>query len=100
MKKTLVCPKCEGRVLWRIESMRLPANDQQTLKAAISGAPAKLPIHVRSAWSGFASQGGFEVFICKACGFTEWYAHGLEELSPDEKNGVQLIDNRPKPERL
>jgi predicted nucleic-acid-binding Zn-ribbon protein len=99
MKKTHVCPKCEGRVLWRIDSIRLPSNDH-TMRAALSGDPAKLAIHVRWGWSGYVSQGGFEVFICKACGFAEWYAHGLEELTPDEKNGVQLIDNRPKPERL
>jgi predicted nucleic-acid-binding Zn-ribbon protein len=100
MKKTLVCPKCEGRVLWRIESMRIPTYDQQSMKAAFSGAPAPLALTVRSGWSGHQTAGGFETFICKACGYTEWYAHGLEELVADEKNGVQLIDNRPRQERL
>ena len=30
--------------------------------------------------------------ICKRCGFTEWYAHGLDDMKPDEPNGVFLLD--------
>ena len=97
MKKTLVCPKCEGRQIWRIDEMKLPQQDASSMRAAWSGAPIKVPITVHRRWSGtFDLNGGFEAFICKACGYTEWYAHGLDELQPDEKNGVQLIDNTPR----
>ncbi len=99
MKKTLVCPKCDGRVLWRIDPVRLPVQDSTSFRNSLSMTPLALPATARASWSGFQKTGQFEAFICQACGFTEWYAYGLEELEPDEKHGVQLIDNRP-PEGL
>jgi hypothetical protein len=39
--------------------------------------------------------GSFETFICRACGFTEWYAHGFEHLRADADEGIQVIDARP-----
>jgi predicted nucleic-acid-binding Zn-ribbon protein len=87
MKKALQCPKCEGRVLWRIEKVR-EHGDQNSLKP--------LPAGVERRWWGSAALGGFETFICAGCGYTEWYAYGLETLKPDEKLGIQRIDNRPE----
>ncbi len=95
MKKTLACPKCEGRLLLRIESLKLPTADTQSIAAAMSARPASLPVTVRAKWSGMVTQGAFEAFICKACGYSELYAHGFEEIEADEKHGVQIIDNRP-----
>jgi predicted nucleic-acid-binding Zn-ribbon protein len=87
MKKSLMCPKCEGRQIWRID----------TVKVRTAPSPTNLPLVVRSTWRGLESSGGFEAFICNGCGYTEWYAHGLDELKHDPQEGVQLIDNRPTP---
>ncbi len=96
MKKTLECPKCGGRVLWRVDTIKVPQLDVSTLKAAFTTQPAALPIQVTTGWRGLQCVGGFEAFVCDGCGFTEWYAHGLAELKPDDKAGIQRIDNRPK----
>lgn len=99
MKKTLVCPKCDGRVIVHLESLKLPTADTQSFGAQMASRPAPLPVTVRTSWSGMRTHGGFETFICKACGYTELYAHGVDELVADEKNGVRIIDTRP-PESL
>ena len=82
MKKTLTCPKCEGRKLIHVERMKLPV----TVDAdGFLTRAASLP-----------TIGGFETFICHSCGYTEWYADAAETIEPDEKLGIQLIDNTPK----
>ena len=79
----------------RIETLRLPAPDTQSIVAAATGRPVSFPVVVRPKWTGMATEGGFEAFICKSCGYSELYAHGFEKIEPDDKLGVQLIDNRP-----
>jgi predicted nucleic-acid-binding Zn-ribbon protein len=96
MKKTLICPKCEGRVLWRIDTLKLPVQDQSSFRNALSVSPVPLPVQVDAKWSGFATTGGFEAFICKGCGYTELYAYGIDDLLPDDNLGIQLIDNQPR----
>ena len=96
MKKTLECPKCSGRELWRVDTVKVPAIDQSSIKAAFTSQPAPLPLQVKLGWRGMSTVGGFEAFICAACGFTEWYAHGLGELQADEKAGIQHIDSTPR----
>jgi hypothetical protein len=39
----------------------------------------------------YNGQGYFETYICKSCGFTEWYAHAIEELKEDPQNGIRLL---------
>jgi len=92
MKKTLTCPKCDDRVILHIERMRLPV-----AQPGLHPVGHELPLAVRfSPFSGAKCLGGFETFICRACGYTEWYADGTDTIEPDEKLGIRLIDNRPK----
>jgi predicted nucleic-acid-binding Zn-ribbon protein len=89
MRKTLQCPKCEGRKLWRIEEMRERGPSHAHTE------PLGLDL-VQKRWvGGMTSRGTFETFICAGCGYTEWYAHGLEKLEADEKRGVHFIDTEP-----
>jgi predicted nucleic-acid-binding Zn-ribbon protein len=39
-------------------------------------------------------RGWFETFICKGCGYTEWYARELDEIEPDAAKGIHLLDAR------
>jgi hypothetical protein len=45
---------------------------------------------------GFKPIGGFETFICRGCGYTEWYADNAAAIEPDEKLGIRLLDTEPK----
>ena len=77
LKRSLVCPHCEGRKIWRIERLLLQKGTIPVL------GPSSASI-------------AFEVYICKACGMTEWYADGLSALQPDPAAGIQLLDNDPE----
>lgn len=85
MRKTLICPKCEGRKLWHIE------NVQELTEMGPK------PIRVAFNQTLFRAKplGFFEAFICAGCGYTEWYAHGIEEMRPSAKDGIHFIDNEP-----
>jgi hypothetical protein len=72
--------------------MRTLARHHGTLKN--EGAP--MAVAVEAKWTGLDGHGAFEAFICGACGFTEWYAIGLDELKADPNAGVYFIDNEPK----
>jgi predicted nucleic-acid-binding Zn-ribbon protein len=92
MKKSLTCPKCDGRKILHVETMKLPL-----ARPGVSGELLPIAIAVQvSAWSGAKVNGAFETFICRACGYTEWYALAAEALVADEAAGVRLIDNEPK----
>ena len=39
------------------------------------------------------ARGKFETLICKACGYTEWYAKQIGHLKNDPVNGIHLIVN-------
>jgi hypothetical protein len=85
LKKNLICPNCEGREIWRIERMEERGTG-----------PKPQPMGVvleRTFFSGPEAKGAFETLICKACGYTEWYAKGIGFLRNDPVNGVHLIVN-------
>ena len=91
MRKTLQCPKCDGRKLWRVEHAATPG-----LQAGGRGpSPVGIAV-VGSVWRGFKALGGYETFTCAACGYTEWYAHGVESLEENAKEGVHFIDTEPE----
>ena len=93
MRKSGKCPKCEGHVFWRIERVQ-QIGDQ--------GVIANLPVgYVRH--SGFLADsregvGSFEVYVCKACGFSELYAVNVGKLTNDPQCGVSTVDRTPKGE--
>ena len=73
MRKTLECPKCEGRKIWHLE-------DVEGLTQVAQG------------W------GKYEQFICDSCGYVELYAKELDRIRDNPAYGVHLIDNEPKSE--
>jgi predicted nucleic-acid-binding Zn-ribbon protein len=89
MRKNLVCPKCDGRKFWSIGTMH---------ERGDNNAVAPFNVTVESRWAGLdvRAAGTFETFICAGCGYTEWYARGLDQLKEDPKNGIYFIDTEPK----
>jgi predicted nucleic-acid-binding Zn-ribbon protein len=88
MKKTLTCPKCDGRKIWRIDQLK-----EQTYGNMRRVDP--LHVSLKVGFWGAKGTGSFAVFVCAGCGYSEFYATGIESLQSDPKNGVYFIDNEP-----
>ncbi len=78
MKKTLQCPKCESRRLWRVERVSTPHGTQLALEYERGGT---------------VGRGALELFACDKCGYAELYAQTANLV---EGEGVRLIDDEPK----
>ena len=87
MKKTLQCPKCDGRKIWHIE--KLFERDQNWKKVA------PLALALTAGWGKPRAQGTIEMFACATCGYAELYAD-TSDLAPNPELGVHLIDDEPE----
>jgi hypothetical protein len=96
MRDTLHCKACASRKLWRVHPVLLPQFDSPN-------ANYPMPAICRSSSGtieydlGKREQAGtFEIWICSACGLTEWYATNvndtLQYLSRAHGSGVSLVD--------
>ena len=85
LKRDQICPACSGALIIRITTV-------QEHGGMIFPSPLRVAFLGPLDTHGI---GSFETFICKACGFTEWYAHGFEHLKADAEEGIQIIDARP-----
>jgi DNA-directed RNA polymerase subunit RPC12/RpoP len=83
IKRNLQCPNCDGRVFLHFRETR---GDPE------SGGQLSRVDAQWSLWWEPSGSGSFETFVCKACGFTEWYAHGLSLVRPDPERGISVID--------
>jgi predicted nucleic-acid-binding Zn-ribbon protein len=90
MKKSLQCPKCDSRKLWRIEKL-LERGDRGWDG---NGVPPLALALVRT-WGTYKAQGTIEMFACAKCGFAELYAD-TTDLASNPELGVHLIDNEPE----
>ena len=88
LKRDLACPHCEGRLVWHIAEMH-ERGEAAPFEKPIAPLNVVLQQKFFKLYNGV---GTFETYICKTCGFTEWYAHGLEDLKADEAHGVRLLD--------
>jgi len=91
VKRTHICPKCDGRRIWVVESFRIPSETAQ-------GAVLNVVPHQEETSGGFFAiarvkpVGRFDVFVCDGCGFSELYAAGIDDLRADTKTGVRLLE--------
>jgi predicted nucleic-acid-binding Zn-ribbon protein len=90
LKRDLACPHCECREVWHIEKMH-ERGEAAPFEKPI--APLNVVLQQRF-FKLYNGTGTFETYICKQCGFTEWYAQGLDELSPDPQQGVRLLEGK------
>jgi predicted nucleic-acid-binding Zn-ribbon protein len=75
------CDRCRGSERVRVETIR-----------EAGALPRPLPV-VLDAWLWFLSRehGRFSIEICRRCGYTEWFARGLEGLKEDLARGIRLV---------
>jgi predicted nucleic-acid-binding Zn-ribbon protein len=88
LKRDLRCPHCEGRLIWHVAQMH-ERGEAGAFEKPIQ--PLNVVLHEKF-FKLYNGVGYFETYICKRCGFTEWYAHGLDELEVDSSKGVALLD--------
>ena len=95
MRKTHTCPKCQGKRLWRIEKVNHDntyaggAHLRVAYERAIGAAKTGLGATGRPS---VKSVGHFDLFVCRGCGYSEWYARDLEGLAHNPAAGVFEID--------
>lgn len=96
MRNSLQCPKCQHRKIWHIEEVRHDnPNDSGGTPFRVVFAKRVGPIE-----TGFFSDGErkmmifghYDVFICSACGYAEWYAQDFQGLEENPEDGVRLLD--------
>jgi predicted nucleic-acid-binding Zn-ribbon protein len=80
IKRNLECPNCGDRVFLHFQDKT-------------SGELSRVDVQWCLWWDPGGS-GSFEVFVCKSCGFTEWYAHGVSDIRADPDRGIHVIDAR------
>jgi hypothetical protein len=81
MMRSQRCPKCEGREIWVIDGVG---------ERGPEGLDLLRPVF-RDGVAGLEGIGQFTTLICKACGYTEWYARGLDRLRENPPHGVRLL---------
>lgn len=95
VKKTQRCVKCQGQRLWVIERFRIPGEYLGGVELPVvvnQEEPAKF-----FAMSRAMPQGSFELWVCEACGYSEFWAKGLSGLRENPEAGVRLVDTTPQP---
>jgi predicted nucleic-acid-binding Zn-ribbon protein len=78
------CLECEHTEFWEIED---------TKERNHHGEPVQLRVVLR----GFPDQwlGRFNTYVCRACGWTAWYANELEGLTADRAHGISRRGDAP-----
>jgi len=92
LRREKVCPQCESRKLWFISRVVVPVHDMHHMRQT----PVPLAVTAEAGFASIRHQGEFEAFICAGCGWTEWYATGIDKLTENPEAGVHFIDNEPK----
>lgn len=71
MKTSACCLKCTCKRLLIIDEVQ---------QWQLNSYPRAMPVHAASHSGPSEKVGKFQVIVCTACGYTEWYAHEIEEL--------------------
>lgn len=98
MRRSLMCPKCQGRKFYQVGECTVPAHDSINGTEPLSVAAAYLPTGQR----GFLGTqdharfvGKLQAFTCATCGYTEFYVAQLEVLAyiaQHQAGSVTFID--------
>ncbi|MBW2523333.1 MAG: hypothetical protein JRI23_04130 [Deltaproteobacteria bacterium] len=89
MKNSLACPKCQGRKIWQINGESGPS----TLR------PIAMRTESKGDWIKVLETrelGHYDAYTCAGCGYTEFFAGGVDELRHHPEAGVQLLDTTPQ----
>jgi predicted nucleic-acid-binding Zn-ribbon protein len=88
MRHDLTCRKCGGGKLWNVRSVKESGEELGVTLRKVDGGAKEVPkkffgVQVMATeWTmGFVvGNGRFELLVCAACGYTEWFAR---DFSPD-----------------
>lgn len=95
MKSKHVCPKCDHNKILYVPIV-VDRSGQGNFVHAMKVAPVKK--------EGFlleylGSEGNLEAYICKGCGYTEFFTRNVEEIPVDGELVSELTGPAPKPFR-
>lgn len=100
MKKTLACPKCESRKLWRVDGIRAKGEYKNThLQLLVAVQRRTPPIKRESIWSDGSKvydAAPIDAYVCALCGYTELWARDMDKLVHNPESGVHFIDTTPQ----
>ena len=105
MRKTLTCPKCEGRQLYEVSECSLPTSDSSNGTQPLTVLAAYLPTGENS-WLGDKRTriaAALRAWVCAQCGYTEFYVHKPEVLAQmlaKGATGIRAITGTPDGPRV
>jgi predicted nucleic-acid-binding Zn-ribbon protein len=95
MRTTATCPKCSGKkiIVTDLRHTHYSARRGESLETI----PA-VSVAVRGFFGGTRVCGGFESWICAACGYTEFYAKDLDlddvdRLAAQWPEDIRIVDS-------
>ena len=88
MKQSAACPKCTGRRIWVIAPY-VAADDTSSEMRVVPDQPPDTPAMFRQ----INPQGRLDLYVCAACGYSEFWARELDDLEPRPDRGVRMWDN-------
>ena len=103
MRKSLVCPKCQGQRFFEIEKMLVPNYEYSnsvepfTLTAAYTDTGRETKGIFGSSAEIARIGAEASAFVCASCGYTEVYARELdvlEDFASKGEGGVRVVDAR------
>jgi hypothetical protein len=98
MKNSMQCPKCASRRLWIVQQFGAkdpgepPGRCFPLRVAGRKTVPTRTATTWRDDGSTYYDAGFVDAYICAACGYTELWSHGLEDLVHNPVAGVHLVD--------
>lgn len=106
MRNSGHCIKCKGQSLWVVDRAHQPDHESSNLAWPLAvtsygtsgtfGATGVVPPGQCASFLPNERRidvGSFQVIICAACGYTEWYAYDIERLK--DIPGVRLVGPNP-----
>jgi predicted nucleic-acid-binding Zn-ribbon protein len=97
MRLTQMCPKCSGKRFAVTAGFRQPDHYSSDSTCALPAITVALgPSPQEQSHQGRVSYGFFETWICLPCGYTEFYAYGLEgieKIARDHPDQVRIVDS-------
>jgi len=96
MRSTQTCPKCAGKKFALTDEFRQPAGRESSDMTVPFPAIA---IEVKPGWvPKLVTSGRFQAWICIGCGYTEFYAsgiEGIEQIAKEHPGRLRIVDAGP-----
>lgn len=86
MRASHRCPKCHHHEVLYVPEV----HDSNFDRMALAGRYG-----LYSRWNG-DEQGGFEAYMCRQCGYTEFYVRNPRALDPDRISGAKVLTSAPR----